>query len=158
MGHVDIADFLSHYVDLKEGDVLDHDGEIIGKHKGALVYTAGQRHGFTISKQDAERTPMYVHSRDLQTNTITVSSLKPVKETRSTLSLVKMNYIAWTPQLGSLIELQTRYRQKPVKAEVVEIQNDRLVLKYTQEAEEASLGQSCVLYDGTLCLGGGIIA
>lgn len=158
LGHVDIADFLSHYVDLKEGDVLDHAGTVIGKHKGALVYTAGQRHGFTISKQDSERTPMYVHSRNLQTNTITVSSSKPVKETQSILTLVNMNYISWKPKLNDLIELQTRYRQKPVKAEVVEIQNNKLVLKYAQEAEEVSMGQSCVLYDGIQCLGGGIIA
>lgn len=158
LGHVDIADFLSHYVDLKEGDVLDENGEIIGKHKGALVYTAGQRHGFNVSKQDTEKAPMYVHSRDLHANTITVSAQKPVKEIQSNLTLIKVNYIAWTPQQGDQIELQTRYRQKPVKAEVIEVGNDKLVLKYLHQAEEASLGQSCVLYDGVRCLGGGIIA
>jgi tRNA-specific 2-thiouridylase len=158
LGHVDIADFLSHYVDLFEGDVLDEDGKIIGTHKGALVYTAGQRHGFTINKQDSERTPMYVNSRDLQANTITVSALKPVKQTQSTLTLMKMNYIAWSPTVGVTVELQTRYRQKPIKAKVIEIKNNELVLEYAQEAEEASVGQSCVLYDGLRCLGGGIIA
>jgi tRNA-specific 2-thiouridylase len=158
LGHIDIADFLSHYVELREGDVLDLEGNVIGKHKGALVYTTGQRHGFTISKQDAERTPLYVHARDLQKNTLTVSPLKPIKEKQSSLTLVKTNYIAWTPTPGLVVELQTRYRQKAVSAQIMSVEEDKLVLSYAQEAEEASVGQSCVLYDGARCLGGGIIS
>lgn len=158
LGHVDIGEFLSHYVELKDGDVIHETGEVIGTHKGALIYTAGQRHGFTITQQDAQRTPLYVVSRDLAQNTITVSPHKPERQKESILNVEKTNYIAWTPMLNTRIEIQTRYRQKPVACEIINIEDQKLALKYIEGAEEASLGQSCVLYDGSRCVGGGIIS
>ncbi len=157
LGHVDIADFLSHYVELHEGDVLDESGEVIGTHKGALVYTTGQRHGFTITKHDPHRTPYYVASRDIVSNTITVSTQKPSAKTASVFTLAHTNYINWTPQTGEKIEVQTRYRQKPSVCTIQSFENGLLTLSYTEESEEVSIGQSCVLYDGLRCVGGGII-
>jgi tRNA-uridine 2-sulfurtransferase len=158
LGHVDIPEFLSHYVELREGNVLDTKGNTIGTHKGALVYTKGQRHGFTLTNADAERTAMYVVSRDIAANTITVAEEKPVKTTSEEIELTELNFINWTPQVGAAVSIQTRYRQKPSRCTVKKVEADTLTLSYDEAAEEVSEGQSCVLYDGERLLGGGIIA
>jgi tRNA-uridine 2-sulfurtransferase len=158
LGHVDIPEFLSHYVDLKEGAVINDAGEVIGKHRGAFVYTQGQRHGFTITSEDSERPVYYVTHRDVQNNTITVGEIKPVQQKESELTLSNLNYIGWEPRVGEVIEIQTRYRQKPSACSVEEVTSDVLKLQYQETGEEVSVGQSCVLYDGMCSLGGGIIA
>lgn len=157
LGHVDIPEFLSHYIPLEEGAVLDTDGMRIGTHKGAFVYTIGQRHGFHIEKKDAERTPHYVVFRDVKANTITVSPEKPVERARHELQIRHTNYINWIPAVGVEVQVQTRYRQKPSRCVVESIGTGTLILRYQEQAELAPSGQSCVLYDGEQCLGGGII-
>ena len=158
LGHIDIPEFLSHYIPLQKGSVINTNGESIGTHDGALVYTKGQRHGFVISTEDSLRTPFYVQERDLEENTITVSKEKPMTNAKSTLRLTDVNYIAWTPKIGSMVEAQTRYRQRPALTTVLSYTDATLTLAYLQESECESEGQSCVLYDGNVCCGGGIIA
>ena len=157
LGHVDIPEFLSHYIDLKVGDVLNQDGQVIGKHKGALVYTIGQRHGFTLHTKDTNRGAMYVVDRDIDKNTITVSSTKP--ETNSS-DVIQISNLVLRDVLkkGDVIEAQFRYRQTPFRIEVLEVQNSSLEIKTTEPVEVPALGQSCVLYRGTHCIGGGIIS
>lgn len=157
LGHVDIPEFLSHYIDLKVGDVLNQDGQVIGKHKGALVYTIGQRHGFTLHTKDTNRGAMYVVDRDIDKNTITVSSTKP--ETNSS-DVIQISNLVLRDVLkkGDVIEAQFRYRQAPFKIEVLEVENSSLEIKTTEPVEIPALGQSCVLYRGTHCIGGGIIS
>ncbi len=157
LGHVDIPEFLSHYIDLKEGIVLDEVGNSIGTHKGALVYTTGQRHGFTTSIHTTEHRPLYVVARDIEANTITVSTTKAPQEKLSSLTLETCNFINWQPKIGSTIEVQTRYRQKPSDCTVVSYEDGVLTLTYSEEAEPHSSGQSCVLYTADICHGGGII-
>ncbi len=157
LGHIDIPEFLSHYIQLEEGNVLSVDGTVIGTHKGAFVYTTGQRHGFTIFEEDAARKAHYVVHRDINQNTITVDEHKPEQQKESTLTLGNLNYIAWKPQVGMEIEVQTRYRQVPSRCTVIHTTPEKLTLSFLENAESASVGQSCVLYSGMLCLGGGII-
>lgn len=157
LGHIDIPEFLSHYIELKEGDVLDEVSTVIGTHKGALVYTNGQRHGFTTSLENTEHKPLYVISRDIDANTITVGTTKLQQKSASLLSLHKCNYINWTPTIGETISVQTRYRQTPSVCMVSDHNGQILTLMYTTNAEAHSEGQSCVLYDGEKCCGGGII-
>lgn len=158
LGHVDIPEFLSHYVELKNGNVLNTEGEVIGIHVGALVYTKGQRHGFTITAHDPERSPMYVIARDVDKNTITVAPVKPIKVRKSGLKLTELNFINWEPQIGLQIGIQTRYRQRQSLCVIEAVNDAALLLSYEEDAEEVSEGQSCVLYDGSRCVGGGIIA
>ena len=73
MGKVDVKDFLSHYLKTKKGNVLNNKGEIIGIHEGAIFYTIGERHGFTITKKSPTDPRYFVISKDIKKNTITVS-------------------------------------------------------------------------------------
>ena len=157
LGHIDIADFLSHYVQLKVGDVLSENGEVIGTHKGALVYTSGQRHGFTTHQQNVHQSSQYVVSRDITNNTITVSEHAPLQEVQDTLTLSHINYIGWQPIKGETISVQTRYRQAPSTCTIEEVTESGLKLTYQEKGERATSGQSCVLYDAEICCGGGII-
>jgi tRNA-specific 2-thiouridylase len=156
LGHVDIPEFLSHYIDLVPGEVLDTDGNVVGTHKGALVYTIGQRHGLTITNQDTNRKPLFIVDRDIKANTLTVAAqLQTVTET-DVLEL--SNSVLRTPiQTGDTVELQIRYRQTPIKAIVTNINGEVVKLKPSESMDKPASGQSCVLYRGSLCLGGGII-
>lgn len=158
LGHVDIPEFLSHYIDLTPGKVLNEAGSVVGEHRGAFVYTAGQRHGFSIKTQSAQQQPHYVIARDLNANTITVSPKKPVAAQREYIELTECNFIAYTPQVGDKMNLQSRYRQTPFSATISAHNADSLTIQLDEDTESVSPGQSCVLYDGERCLGGGIIA
>lgn len=154
LGEVDIKDFLSHYVMVEKGDVLDENGTIIGVHDGALYYTLGQRHGFTISVRDAESAPHYVVAKDVEKNTITVSSSAQTVSGR-VVHLTDCNFIQ---EIRSSCEAQFRYRQKPFVVSVTATGDKTATLTVEDsEIDMPSAGQSCVLYRGEECLGGGII-
>lgn len=158
LGQVDIPEFLSHYVDLKAGEVLSESGEIIGSHAGALVYTNGQRHGFTITTHDTHRSAYYVIARDLNKNTITVSPEKRVLKDTQTITLIRHSHTTVPFVAGQQLELQIRYRQVPVACRIDSVIADQMTITPLSELEKPSAGQSCVLYEGTICRGGGIIA
>lgn len=157
LGHIDIPEFLSHFVELIPGDVLNQRGEVVGTHQGALVYTTGQRHGFTITTEDSQRSAYYVIDRDIVANTITVSEERQYMETSGVLTLSDVNLISSTVNPLDEIELQIRYRQKPVRAKVVSIEEKTMQLSPLETLDTPSAGQSCVLYSGEQALGGGII-
>src|SRR3989338_5124162 len=75
IGDVSIADFLRRFIDLSPGPVVDIDGNTIGEHDGAALLTVGQRHGFTLVKNQ-ENVPHYVTAIDVPTNTVVVSIRK----------------------------------------------------------------------------------
>ncbi len=156
LGHVDIPEFLSHYIDLVPGEVLDRDGNVVGTHKGALVYTIGQRHGLTITNQDANRKPLFIIARDIKNNTLTVAP--ELEQVADTDALTLTNVVLRTPiTAGEEVEFQIRYRQQPLKATVTAIDAEVIRLKPTESTEKPASGQSCVLYAGSLCIGGGIL-
>jgi tRNA-uridine 2-sulfurtransferase len=156
LGHIDIPEFLSHYVDLLPGDVLDEAGIVIGSHKGALVYTIGQRHGFILNNKDTEREHLYVVDKDVQKNTITVSAIRRSTTTRDTITL--SNIVLRTPlSAGDVVDAQFRYRQTPFKITISEISDNSLSLKVNESVETPAIGQSCVIYEGSRCIGGGIV-
>jgi tRNA-specific 2-thiouridylase len=159
LGHVDIADFLSHYIELVPGDVLDEHGDVIGTHKGALVYTSGQRHGFTLHTTNNQRDALFVIQRNLPNNTITVGDKSQLVGSNARINL---NQVVMRSALdvGESVELQFRYRQIPLRATVTKIASESATMsvQVEEESEVPASGQSCVLYQDSHCLGGGIIA
>ncbi len=156
LGHIDIPEFLSHYTELIPGPVLNTSGEVIGEHTGALVYTLGQRHGFTISTHSTIEQPHYVVARDISCNTITVDTTRPVLQTSEDILLMQTNMI--TPsETGEMIEAQIRYRQQPFLVKIIEQSTSTITVRPVDTIERPAAGQSCVLYQDEQCLGGGII-
>lgn len=157
LGHVDIVEFLSHYLTLTEGEVHNETGEVIGVHSGVFVYTIGQRHGFTITKKGTDDRGWYVVGKDLDRNVLIVSTIPPAAAPTSVIILRDVNLIATELSPGSKLTLQVRYRQTPKQAIVHTIGAGELSVQLLEPGDSISAGQSCVLYDGDRCLGGGTI-
>ncbi|HDQ16515.1 MAG TPA: tRNA 2-thiouridine(34) synthase MnmA, partial [Candidatus Vogelbacteria bacterium] len=153
IGRVDIDDFLADFLKLKNGSVLDKNGKVIGEHKGAAIYTIGQRHGFEIYK--STNNPYYCIDKDIKNNTITVS--QNLNENSHKIFILKdenwitmkpednKKYIAQVRHLGEKILCQLSYKNKNYQVKVF-------------EPLSVSTGQSLVVYDKNICLGGGIIS
>lgn len=158
LGQVNIPEFLSHYIDLKEGAVINIDGEVIGSHQGALVYTVGQRHGFTITTEETRRSPYYVVARDIAKNTITVDTKPAILSSHSGCNLEQLQWISESPEEGSTLDAQFRYRQDPFLVTITDITENTAKVTPQSEVLLPAAGQSCVLYKGNECVGGGIIS
>ena len=156
LGEVDMKDFLSHYIDVEKGDVLNEEGNVIGEHDGALYYTLGERHGFLVQNASSKETPHYVVAKDVEKNTITVADHPPVLEKDENITLIELNLSESFKEL--VCEAQFRYRQKPFKVKLTKTGEGRASIEVFEDVEKPSRGQSCVLYRGNECLGGGIIA
>lgn len=155
LGEVDIQEFLSHYIKVESGIVLSETGEAIGTHDGALYYTIGQRQGFVVKTAGTESVPQYVVKKDMRANTLTVST-SPVQVTGERFVLSQLNLIQGN--VPHQCEAQFRYRQKPFKVQIEMTRKGHGMLTLLDKnIELPSLGQSCVLYAGDECLGGGII-
>ena len=156
LGAIDMQKFLSHYIQEKEGSVLSMDGVRIGTHVGALFYTIGQRHGFTLTTHATETTTHYVVAKNITENTITGDSKKPTANTQTfALSDIQLRGVD-ADLLDTNLTVETRYHQKPVRVTAVR-RNDIFELTITENSEVSSFGQSAVLYVDDVCIGGGII-
>lgn len=153
IGPIDMKTFLKQLIQTKPGNVLNSEGEIIGEHEGSVLYTVGERHGFTIfpeCKQTQEQA-LYVIDKDVTKNTLTVGTKTPVVKE---IIVTDLNFFS-DIQDGPL-EVQFRYRQKPLNATLVK-KNQEYILSLKDKTEFIAIGQSAVFYNGNTCLGGGIV-
>lgn len=150
LGPVSLDDMLHQELTLIPGDVLNEEGEVVGRHEGAPAYTPGQRHGFELAAKSPESVPHYVIAKDREFNTITVSPERYPKGVRqTTLELSEENWIGEAPD--GPCSARYRYRQTLIPA----IKTGSTVTLL--EPHYAPEGQSLVLYRGERCLGGGVI-
>lgn len=152
LGHVDIPEFLGHYLTLTPGPVSTPHGEVIGSHDGIELYTIGQRHGFSVSHGE---TPYYIVAKNQETNTLIVSPDKPQLTKKSQIVLANGSCDSFSQ--GREVCMQTRYRQTPTRIRLEKVHKDSTLISVLEDAEFPALGQSCVLYDRDVVLGGGII-
>lgn len=157
LGKVDMFSFLSHYIDLKEGVVTNETGTPIGTHKGTVLYTEGQRHGFHIDGAYADTTPYFVVSKNLEKNTLVVSHTK--EKVLPHESGIFLSHAKWFIDLPKDMECtcQVRYRQTPLHARISLGSTGFIHLLFDDYAEIPAEGQSCVVYVGERVIGGGII-
>lgn len=156
IGKVDIKEFLRKYIETKPGVVLDVNGAVIGTHEGAVLMTSGERHGFTVTKKTPEEEPLYVVSKDIEKNTITVSAKTAEGKLPHAKTEVQLRETYWNQgsiPVGTTLYVRSRYREELQVATCV----DQDTLRFEQPQSSLSSGQSLVVYDGTQCLGGGII-
>jgi tRNA-uridine 2-sulfurtransferase len=152
VGTIDVKTLLKNYIDEKEGNVLSEQGEVIGVHTGVMFYTIGERHGFTVTKKGTEDKAYFVIAKDVENNTITVSHIPPEEKDGEIIALEKTN---WTQELkkGAMYEARARYRAPLVIVEVVDTTHVKVIGGNLTKAQ----GQSLVVYDKEVCVGGGII-
>lgn len=160
LGKLDMAEFLKHYAEPKRGEVLNEDGEVVGFHEGVILYTLGERHGFTITKKGTNDIPYFVVQKDMRANTITVAhkeqgSLKGKGE--QSLLLENVNWISGSaPEKDKIYSARVRYRAPLSPCKIV-VENNETRVEFLEPEEPQAPGQSLVVYDDEECLGGGVI-
>lgn len=157
IGKIDIKEFLTHYIDQKKGDVLDIQSNIIGRHDGSFFFTIGERHGFEITKKTPTDEPYYVISKDIKNNTITVANKNSHGELPLGIKEVELINTNWNQDFideNKMFQARSRYREE--LQDITIINKNKIIFDKTQFT--LSAGQSIVVYDGEICLGGGIIS
>jgi tRNA-specific 2-thiouridylase len=150
VGKVGIKEFLLNQLGPQPaGSIIDQTGQVIGQHDGAIFYTIGQRHGLNIGGG----LPYYITKKDMKNNLIYVTT--NLDDQNLWADKVKLTYLHWInspPMRSNRLMARLRYRGPLVKAQL----NDHdLVLD--EPVRGVSSGQSAVLYDQDLVLGGGIV-
>lgn len=130
------------------GDVVDKSGRILGRHKGIINYTIGQRGGLGISA----KTPLYVVEIDAVKNKVIVGEKKDLYSA----GLIAGDINLLTAQLPDEAEAKIRYRKKPARCEVIR-EGGKLKIVFKETQESITPGQAVVLYAGDEVLGGGVI-
>lgn len=159
LGPLDMKDFLGHYLEHKEGDVLDEKGKGIGTHTGALFHTLGERHGFTITKKTDTETRYFIVAKDIKKNTITVSHTRPEKTAfaKKEFLIERTNWISEYPSFKEQYSAQIRYHGEYIPCRIKKIVSSTALVTF-KTPQMISPGQSVVLYRGDVCIGGGIVA
>jgi tRNA-specific 2-thiouridylase len=160
IGERNFTSFLSEYLPAQPGEIRTTDDEVIGEHQGLMFHTLGQRQGLGIGGvKGYPEAPWYVLHKDLKTNTLYVGQGHEHPWMLSTR--LEASRLAWVsgnaPETGSTLTAKVRYRQRDQAVRIETIDEDRMYLKFQHAQRAVTPGQSVVLYDGDICLGGGII-
>lgn len=135
-----------------DGDFLDVNGNVVGRHHGAVRYTCGQRKGLGL----ALGAPVYVCGKDMEKNTVSVGPEAALFS--DTVIVDDMNWIS-IPELTEPIHIKAkiRYRHAEQPVTVSPMEDGRVKLVFDEPQRAAAIGQAAVLYDGDVVVGGGTI-
>lgn len=150
----DYAGFLTNVmgVPAKEGDFVYKDGTTLGRHKGIIHYTIGQRKGLGISYEH----PIFVLGKDPETNVVTLGENEDLFSNR--LVADDINWIACAaPQSSINVTAKARYSQKEAKAVVHPLSATKALVEFEEKQRAITPGQAVVFYDGDTVVGGGTI-
>ena len=162
LGPVDLKEFLKHYIKEKKGKVVNTEGKEIGHHDGTVFYTLGERHGFTITEKGSNDGRYYVMAKDIKKNILVVSqksleiSHKSDMWEPTCLTCGKINWISEIPKPDKKYTAQIRYHGELLLCKVVCATSDVAQVTFEKPIMVAP-GQSIVVYDGDICLGGGVV-
>lgn len=137
---------------VKQGNFVDKDGNILGKHKGIVYYTIGQRKGLGL----AMGRPVFVTDINPLTNEVVVGAEEDIFKTD--LICKDINFIAFD-NLDKSLELKAkiRYSAKPATATITPLENGKVRVSFKEKQRAITKGQSVVFYLDDLVVGGGII-
>ena len=153
VGQVGIKDFLSLYVDQKPGEIIDKkSSKVLGHHDGAIFYTLGQRHGLELGGG----LPFYVVGKSMEKNEIYVTT--DINDDSLWKKIINLGDVQWINDAPNSGKYQIRVRHRaPLVDAVLSISGGNVVLELDNAEKAIAAGQSVVVYDGDICLGGGII-
>ena len=153
VGQIGIREFLGMYVDQIPGEIIDKkSGRVLGRHDGAIFYTLGQRHGLDIGGG----LPYYVVGKNMDKNEVYVTTdLNDNTLWKKSINLANIHWINDSPLEGDY-QIRVRHRAALTDAKL-SYEGDLVVLRLANPERAIAAGQSVVIYDGDVCLGGGII-
>jgi tRNA-specific 2-thiouridylase len=154
VGKVGIKEFLSQYIDASPGDIIEKaSGKVIGRHDGAIFHTIGQRHGLEVGGG----LPYYVVGKNMKKNEIYVTTdLNDENMWQKSLAIDDLHWINKAPATHRQYQFRLRHRAPLIKGSFTSKNLTKILLESEQRA--VTQGQSVVVYDQEVCLGGGIIS
>ena len=174
IGERPFREFLNRYIAKIPGPIRSDTGRVIGEHVGLSFYTLGQRQGLGIGGVKArgadlkavlakgqrgvgEHEPWFVARKDMASNTLWAVQGHDHPWLRSTALMAEdCSWVAGHAPAHGALAAKTRYRQADAACRV-EASGDHAALSFTEAQWAVTPGQSAVLYDGDVCLGGGVI-
>jgi tRNA-uridine 2-sulfurtransferase len=163
IGERPFREFLDRYLSRTPGPIVDDSGATVGQHVGLSFYTRGQRQGLGIggvAGHDADGThqPWYVAHKDLATNTLHVVQGHGHAWLQAPwLEAHDSSWVSGAAPAPGRYAAKTRYRQADAPCTLAATA-DGFRLDFDAAQWAVTAGQSAVLYDGEVCLGGGVIA
>lgn len=134
------------------GPIVRRDGAVIGEHQGLANYTIGQRKGLGVQAPE----PLYVIGMNPYRNALVVGTADELGGNRLTAN--RVNWVSGEAPADAFdCQVKIRYKSKPVVARVTPVADDQIEVTFGQPMRDITPGQAAILYDGDVCLGGGII-
>ena len=166
IGERPFREFLNRYIQAKLGDIVDDHGQRIGQHVGLSFYTLGQRQGLGIggvkhageTAGGGEHAPWFVARKDMANNRLwAVQGHDHPWLLSPELRAQDLSWCAGQPPAPGRYTAKTRYRQQDAACTLSYDSEGRVLLAFDEAQWAVTPGQSAVLYDGEVCLGGGVI-
>jgi tRNA-uridine 2-sulfurtransferase len=164
IGERPFREFLSQYLRHEPGPMLDERGRMVGQHVGLSFYTLGQRQGLGIggvkgrAQPGGEHEPWFVAAKDVAHNVLHVVQGHGHPWLQATaLTAADCSWVAGAPPAAGALAAKTRYRQTDAPCTLAHTPGG-ISLAFEAAQWAVTPGQSAVLYDGEVCLGGGVIA
>ncbi len=148
------TDFIARYTGktYPEGDFVTTDGRVLGRHRGIVRYTVGQRKGLGL----ALPAPLYVVRVDAEANRVILGENEELYTRR--LRAKGVNLIAADRLVGEeRLTARVRYHQKDSPATVIQTGEDEVEILFDEPQRAVTPGQAVVFYDGETVVGGGVI-
>jgi tRNA-specific 2-thiouridylase len=169
IGERPFREFLGRYISHEPGPIKDDRGRTIGRHVGLSFYTLGQRQGLGIGgvkekgaqRGGGEHQPWFVARKDVQTNTL--YAVQGHDHPWLLAPALQAQDLSWTSgeapagPYPRALAAKTRYRQADAACRIMRCDTQGLVLDFDLAQWAVTPGQFAVLYDGEVCLGGGVI-
>ena len=169
IGERPFREFLARYLPEQPGEIVTADGEPVGRHQGLMFYTLGQRQGLGIGGRKGrpgdprgpagEGEPWYVVEKNLARNRlVVVQGHNHPRLLSGRLRAADCSWVAGAPPHAQWVfSAKTRYRQKDAACTLARVDNGTCDVEFAEPQWAVTPGQSVVIYESRVCLGGGII-
>ena len=137
---------------IQDGEIVNQEGKVLGKHRGVPFYTVGQRRGLGV----ATGTPLYVTEVNIHNNTIIVGEAESLL--RDTMQVERINLIAMdtlTEPINAHVKIRSKDEGAP--ATITPLNETEAEVKFDHPRRAVTPGQAAVFYDGDIVIGGGWI-
>jgi tRNA-uridine 2-sulfurtransferase len=160
IGERPFQEFLQRYLPRQPGDMKTPEGKLVGQHDGLMYYTLGQRQGLKIGgSRESNGEPWFVAAKDMAKNELIVvqGHDHPLLQSDG-LKASQLHWISGeTPETNWVYAAKTRYRQPDAPCEIDAVDDHEVDIRFGQKQWAVTPGQSAVVYESNVCLGGGII-
>lgn len=160
IGERPFREFLNKYLPREPGEIQTPEGKVIGEHVGLMYYTLGQRQGLGIGGvRDGNDEPWFVSAKKMKENIlVAVQGHDHPDLLRPSLKASDLTWVSGErPHCNWVYAAKTRYRQPDAPCAIVNFDQDTCQIDFAQDQWAVTPGQSVVVYESNVCLGGGVI-